>query len=269
MTPSLQQIEQLATQCGGTDADYLRHHYARFALTKHEFEAGWTAEKESLPVLDIGAHWLHQAALYALDGYRVTALDLPSTLQRASVIELARQLDIDLISCSNLEQPQAAFAGIASDSVALVLFTEILEHITFNPVALWREVYRVLRPGGRILISTPNYYALRGRAWDLRRLRQHFGAGLSTLEILHTPTHGHHWKEYSLREVIHYFCLLSADFNTVKARYQPEYSDGYLCRPAGTLARWLERRVPVLRPGLHVEIEIRHKQAGIGIEPAW
>lgn len=268
-SPQLQMLLREMHDCGGTDADYLRHHYARFAITKHEFERGRPIARRGGTVLDIGAHWLHQSALYALAGYRVTAMDRPPALDHPGIGEFARRHAIGLIRCSDLEQPAAALRTLGDDSIDLVLFTEILEHITFNPVAMWREVYRVLRPGGRIVISTPNYYAWRGRLWDSGRLFSRFGGGLTTLEILHTPTCGHHWKEYSLREVIHYFCLLSPDFNTVKALYQHEYAAGYLARPATALSRWLERNVAILRPNLHLEIELTGKHTGIQIQPAW
>ncbi|ODU36093.1 MAG: hypothetical protein ABS97_01805 [Lysobacteraceae bacterium SCN 69-320] len=269
MTATLQTLEDRLRPYGASDFDYLRHHYARYRMTKREFESDWPRVASDSHVLDIGAHWLHQCALYALDGYRVTALDLPATLECASTAAFARDHGIELIVCRDLERPASALAALADDSVDVVLFTEILEHITFNPVALWREIHRVLKPGGRIVVTTPNYYALRGRSWAPQRLLQRFGAGPSTWEILYKPTYANHWKEYSLREVIHYFCLLSGDFITRKALHQPEYADGYLQRRAGRLLRWLERRIPLLRPDLYVEIELSHKQAGINIEPAW
>ena len=49
-----------------------------------------------------------------------------------------------------------------------VLLPEVLEHIQYSPVPLFREIARVLRPGGQVLISTPNPAGL-GKLFRLAR----------------------------------------------------------------------------------------------------
>ena len=250
-------------QHGETDEGYLAHHFPRFRETKREFCATWDRAR-GLRLLDVGAHWLHQSYLWAKDGYLVTAVDLPLTFDLPAIKRLAEAHAIRLVPCADLESA-SALDVIESDSIDVMLFTEIIEHITFNPVKFWKQIYRILAPGARIVITTPNYYAMRARTWHWRRFLTGFGAGLSVDEILDTPTYGHHWREFSMRELVRYFCLLSSDFNTVKQRYPTSY--GFGTERGG--GHWLERNVSWLRPNLHLEIELTQKQAGITRSPQW
>jgi 2-polyprenyl-6-hydroxyphenyl methylase/3-demethylubiquinone-9 3-methyltransferase len=265
--PSLDTLIELGRSHGGTDVSYLAHHYPRFAATKREFESTWD-RKRGLRVLDVGAHWLHQSLLYALDGYQVTATDLPLTMDLPNVRSLADAHGIRLLSTPDLARADA-LAALPEDGFDVILFTEIIEHITFNPVALWKSLYRLAAPGARIIVTTPNYYALRGRAWDFRRFATGFGGGLDVLSLLNQHTYAHHWKEFSRRELIYYFCVLSPDFNTVKARYLPEFHPDYLATPGRWLGKRLEQALPFLRPNLHIEVELVAKQHGIRVEPSW
>ena len=62
-------------------------------------------------------------------------------------------------------RPDAVGSALAvpvrSGAVAQVLFTDVIEHLPggTEPVAL-REIARVLRPGGRLVLSTPNHRPL-------------------------------------------------------------------------------------------------------------
>jgi 2-polyprenyl-6-hydroxyphenyl methylase/3-demethylubiquinone-9 3-methyltransferase len=58
-------------------------------------------------VLDVGAHWLHQALLFALDGYSVTAADLSDTMNATNVVSTASAHNIRLISYDDLASATA------------------------------------------------------------------------------------------------------------------------------------------------------------------
>jgi 2-polyprenyl-6-hydroxyphenyl methylase/3-demethylubiquinone-9 3-methyltransferase len=263
----LERYVELFQAHGGTDEPYLRHHFRRFADTKQRFLSHWNRDRGNR-LLDIGAHWLHQALLYAIDGFEVTALDLPITFELANVRSLAQAHSIALLPNPDLAQA-TALRSLPDDTFDVVLFTEIIEHITFNPVTMWREIYRVMKPGARLVITTPNYYALRGRTWQWGRFFKRFGGGLDVLDILSRHTYAHHWKEYSLRELIYYFCVLSPDFMCLNAAHVEEYSPGYLPVSGRRLTRALEHALPILRPDVYLEIEVTRKEKGIVIEPHW
>jgi len=241
-----------------TDSAYLGAHLQRFLNTYHRFDSGWDRSR-GVNVLDIGAHWLHQSTVFRLGGYKVVAADVPITLNLEPVQDLARSLDIELVSYTDLSA-ENSLSAVASDSINIILMAEIIEHITFNPIELWKEIYRVIVPGGRIIITTPNYYRAGGRAWEWKRFLHGFGSGISTSEILRTHTMGHHWKEFSLRELQQYMCLLSADFDCVKGEYTTDRAHE---------ERTFLNRFKWFRRGLHLEVEIAEKSTGITAAPEW
>ncbi len=53
----------------------------------------------------------------------------------------------------NIEDERFPFDDASLDAV---LFCEIIEHLLMNPVAVLREISRILRPGGSLVLTTPN-----------------------------------------------------------------------------------------------------------------
>jgi 2-polyprenyl-3-methyl-5-hydroxy-6-metoxy-1,4-benzoquinol methylase len=252
---------------GGTDVAYLRNHFQRHIATKHRVLTR-SDNNVSRRVLDIGAHWLHQTLLYAIDGFAVTALDLPATLDAPEVRAVAQAHGIALLPNPDLERP-SALTATADDTFDIVLLTEVIEHLAFNPVAMWREIYRVMKPGARIVVTTPNYYALRTRLRQWLRVLRRRGGGVAVDQVLKVNTLGHHWKEYSRREMFDYFGMLSSDFRCSNFAYTQEYLPPVAKRFGGRSVLWLERVIPPLRPDLYLEVELVRKHAGIVIEPHW
>lgn len=117
------------------------------------------------------------------------------------------------------------------------------------------------------MVTTPNYYALTRR--HVKRWRGWFdGGGITVDEILATPTHGHHWKEYTRSEVERYFRLLSPDFVVHRALCIDDVPAGPTPL-ARRLAHVLRTCVPLLRERLHVEIDLPAKTRGITSDPQW
>jgi 2-polyprenyl-6-hydroxyphenyl methylase/3-demethylubiquinone-9 3-methyltransferase len=262
---NLDAYEALFAAHGGTDRGYLRLHWPRFVRTKALIESA--ARRSNARLLDVGAHWLHQALLFALDGYRVTAADLPGTMTAPNVVALARAHGIALAAIDDLAAPRA-LAALPDDAFDIVILGEVIEHIAFNPVELWREIHRVTCVGGTIVVTTPNYYALTRRHTARLRTLIGGGNGIGVDEILATPTHGHHWKEYARRELVRYFTRLSPDFVVRRASYVEDAAPPGEAA-ARRIARAVRRAVPPLRARLHIEVELARKTRGIAIDPAW
>lgn len=78
----------------------------------------------------------------------------------------------------------------------LVLWCEVIEHLTENPVHALSEIHRVLRPGGALVLSTPNA----ARVESIARLLN--GGNLYDPYHLGAPLKGsRHSREYTLQEL--------------------------------------------------------------------
>lgn len=257
----------LFTDCGGTDEPYLRLHYPRFIATHARFLSRWNRERRGA-LLDVGAHWLHQSLLYALDGFAVTALDVPTTFDDDHVRALAARHGMRLLSDPQPESAQALRA-LPDDTFDVVLFTEIIEHIAFNPVAMWREIYRVMKPDARIIVTTPNYYGLRRVLRALARFTHGDGGSVTIDNLLHQPSFAHHWKEYAARELQCYFRTLSPDFTVTHLAHVGKYEASATHPVIDWFLRGIETLLPPLRPNLYLEINLTRKEHGITVQPRW
>jgi SAM-dependent methyltransferase len=121
-------------------------------------------------VADIGCGEQPWADLFA--GHQLVAIDRTRTGSRPMLLA------------------DAAALPLASHSVDLVWSSEVLEHVGDADAAL-AEMARVLRPGGRLVVSVPFYWPLHEEPHDLRRFTRHglaralHAAGLTEVQIEH------------------------------------------------------------------------------------
>jgi SAM-dependent methyltransferase len=80
------------------------------------------------------------------------------------------------------------------DAFDVVLFCEIIEHMVNDPLVALREIRRVLRPGGRLVLSTPNVNRLENVA------RMIAGANIYDPYSGYGP-YGRHNREYNKHEL--------------------------------------------------------------------
>ena len=99
-------------------------------------------------ILELGSVPGHLTVLLRELGYNVQGVDLdPSRITR-----VFEKHDVP-VARVDIEREPLPFDQGSFDSV---LFLELLEHLRINPFHALRETHRVLKPGGHLLLTTPN-----------------------------------------------------------------------------------------------------------------
>ena len=106
---------------------------------------------------------------------------------------------------------------LKDDSVDVIIMLEVFEHLYRRPNQAFREFRRVLRPGGKIIISTPNGARLDTYAKIL--LRRQFGLPIFKFsQDFERYGHFSHIREYSIQEITAY--LANFDFSIESALHR-------------------------------------------------
>jgi SAM-dependent methyltransferase len=134
---------------------YAKAHTARLAL---DLDIVGALIAPGSAILEVGAIPLVLTCALVDRGYAVTGVDVHPDRFAAAVTALQVQVAACDVETDPLPFPDGAFD--------CVLFNEVLEHLRINPIHALREVRRVLRPGGTLLLSTPNLRSLNG-VWNL------------------------------------------------------------------------------------------------------
>jgi SAM-dependent methyltransferase len=125
-----------------------------FALhrPRYEFvlrEVATVAAGRPLRILDVGCYPYHVGAALEMLGHEVYGVS-------SSHEPLAREN----VAIVNVERDPLPYA---SDFFDLVIFNEIIEHLPQSPVPALRELHRVTRAGGNMILTTPNIARVNNR----------------------------------------------------------------------------------------------------------
>lgn len=170
---------------------------------------------------------------YLLDEHSALELTLANYYgeagERAETLSYVRPGTAERVEVSypcvlfNVEEDTFPFPD---DSFDVLLFCEMLEHMLMNPVAALREMHRVLKPGGVLVLTTPNVARL-DNALSL------IGGGNIYDPYSGFGPYGRHNREYTsheLRRLLEFAGFeveqaFTADGHPSTAGGRPEYPD--------------------------------------------
>lgn len=177
-------------------ADYLRFHRPRFDYLLHVLSS---RIKPGQRVLDIGWSQLTNRMFEELQ-ITVDALGLDAD----GPIPSGRYYHFDLNDC---QHPHLCRRDLPMYDA--IVFAEVLEHLHTSPTLVLRFLTDLLKPGGFLIVQTPNAVALP------RRIKMLLGRNPFEL-IRDDPTNPGHFREYTASELRDYAAIVGMDVEAIE-----------------------------------------------------
>ena len=196
----------------------------------------------NLRVLDIGTTFFTYLIKKFYPNWEVSTIDLTDNMA-----DVCFDSDIQFKQC-NLSTDTIPFEN---DYFDIILFTEVLEHICAPPSQILKEVNRVLRRNGKMIISVPNIATLYNRVRLL--------LGISPLQSPEEQLNGEstqgygHLHEYTLKEIKYTLETAGLYISRYKFIYNPKPPESGLIKVARTIYNLPLKIFPSLRPVIHIE----------------
>ena len=216
-------------------------------------------------IADIGCHRLDFGLMLRESGYQVVGFDVPEFIAKDSVKNRAINAGIRLVTIADLGKAEFS-EEFPEDTFDAIVFAEILEHITFNPLDMWLRLFGMIREDGHLFVTTPNSMSLRGTLRGIWNIVSRTGYGLPFREIFSNVTYGHHWKEYSRKEVLEYFCYLGVPKKNISVEYVSYRKKEKTIR---SLVISLIECLTPLKPGLFCTLKISNPKLSVPSAPVY
>jgi glycosyltransferase involved in cell wall biosynthesis/SAM-dependent methyltransferase len=194
--------------------EYVQAHRTRLARTLEITPPGGPDDR----ILEMGAYLQITPALRMKLGYgtvRGCYYGTAGEIARRAVVSTDGErfsCDVDLFNAEKDPFPYA------DEYFSTVLCCELIEHLFHDPMHLMSEVNRILKPGGHLVLTTPNLAALRG----ISALLQGYHPGFFHAYIRPAAdgeTDARHNREYTPREI--HRLLENSGFSIVRLETGP------------------------------------------------
>lgn len=173
-------------------------------------------------VLDIGSSPYHLLFCLKKLGISAQGIDIdPNILKK---FQLKNQLKV---SKCDIEAQKLPFKD---NQFAFIIFNETFEHLRLNPLLALREIRRVLKKGGILILTTPNLYAL--HKIIMFNLGMSFNNAYFEFKKIDSTGYMGHIREYSNKEIIE---ILEKTGFKIKAVYFKQYNRLFTFPPLNRL----------------------------------
>lgn len=163
-------------------------------------------------ILDVGANPFHITYCLKQWGFDITGVDInpdpfKTFINRYNLV----------IREANIETEELPFRMNTFD---FIIFNEVFEHLRINPILTLNEINRVLKPGGILLLTTPNLYAI--HKIFMFNLGKSFNDAYDEFNKINIYGYMGHIREYSTKEIRKF--LQNTNFKIENVVYRHDYS---------------------------------------------
>jgi SAM-dependent methyltransferase len=186
--------------------NYVKNHKLRIAI---DLDMVKKQGGQGSGVLEFGSVPLLLTAALSASNYNVTGIDLAPERYRGTI----EKIGIKVVKC-DIETEKLPFGDNSFDAV---VFNELFEHLRINPIFTLSEVLRVLRPGGIMMLSSPNLRSLNGMYNFCIKNRAYSCSGNTYEEYQKLENLGHmgHVREYTTAEVTEFLTNIGFDVTSI------------------------------------------------------
>jgi ubiquinone/menaquinone biosynthesis C-methylase UbiE len=131
---------------------YIQQHYMRFRKIINEINKLYqtNTNKEKIKILDFASHTGVMGIVLKTFGYEIHCTDLENVIQANLDNYTKNDLKVRFLNNNWDRLPYP------DDHFDCLIFSEVLEHLYESPIKYLEEFYRILKPDGYLLITTPN-----------------------------------------------------------------------------------------------------------------
>ncbi len=210
--------------------NYANNHLNRLSFDL-DYLLGEFNHPQETSVLEIGSLPLLLTLAMQKKGFQVTGFDVNPARFSKSI----EKLNLNVIQGS-MGEKTLPFKDNTFDAV---IMNEVFEHLNTNLISVVNEIKRVLKPNGKVFISTPNLRSLVGIKNFLVKGKAYSCCGEIYEEYEKIGKYGHmgHVREYTPQELITF--LNKLNFDIYKLIYRGKYPKKY---------RIIEALIPSLKP---------------------
>lgn len=241
--------------------NYLRCSIARMV---HAAGALRRAGVHSGRLLDYGAYFGNFSGMFADLGFQVAAIDTYAAYADALAkpVSLMRSRGIQVLDFDDVGRDLARVPESAYD---VVVCAGVIEHMPHTPLELLMSINRVLKPGGYLVLDTPNVAHLYKRQALARG--ESVWPPLAAQFYSPIPYEGHH-REYTAQEVVWMLHEVGHDVQTIELFGYSVYGQSELSGRDVTNF-WKMVAEPTLREYITALSRRGERTSGVGPAPDW